>query len=223
MPANHSFTRPDGKTAPAYYVEPEAGGNAPGVVVIQEWWGINDQIERVANRLAEAGYRALVPDLYRGARALDAAEAEHKMTGLDFDDAAHQDVRGAIQHLKQSSAKVATMGFCMGGVLSILGAIHAPELDAAVAWYGIPPDEAGDPASIRIPLLAHFGNQDQMFPPEAVDALEAKMQAGGVDYTFYRYDAPHAFGNEDWDYYDAEAAKQAWDRSLDFLAKHLSV
>jgi len=221
MPANHEFTRPDGKTAPAYYVEPSAGATAPGVVVIQEWWGINPQIEGVANRLAEAGYRALVPDLYRGDRALDAAEAEHKMTGLDFSDAATQDVRGAVQHLKQDSPKVATMGFCMGGVLSILGAMHAPELDAAVAWYGIPPDEAGDPGQIRIPLLAHFGNQDQMFPPDAVDAFEAKLKAAGADYTFHRYDAPHAFGNEDWDYYDPEAAKLAWDRSLEFLAKHL--
>lgn len=221
MPANQEFTRPDGKTAPAYYVEPSAGATAPGVVVIQEWWGINPQIEGVANRLAEAGYRALVPDLYRGDRALDAAEAEHKMTGLDFSDAATQDVRGAIQHLKKESPKVATMGFCMGGVLSILGAMHAPELDAAVAWYGIPPEEAGDPGQIRIPLLAHFGNQDQMFPPEAVDAFETKLKAAGVDYTFHRYDAPHAFGNEDWDYYDAEAAKLAWDRSLEFLAKHL--
>lgn len=221
MPANHEFNRPDGKTAPAYYVEPSAGANAPGVVVIQEWWGINDQIERVANRLAEAGYRALVPDLYRGAKALDAAEAEHKMTGLDFGDAATQDVRGAVQHLKRNGGKVATMGFCMGGVLSLLGAMHAPELDAAIAWYGLPPEEAGDPGEIKVPVQGHYGNQDQMFPPETVNDFEGKLKAAQVRYEFYRYDAPHAFGNEDWDYYDAEAAKLAWQRSLDFLSRHL--
>lgn len=223
MPANHNFPRPDGKTAPAYYVEPSAGASAPGVVVIQEWWGINDQIEGIANKVAEAGYRALVPDLYRGERALDAAEAEHKMTGLDFGDAATQDVRGAVQHLKATgSGKVATMGFCMGGVLSLLGAMHVPELDAAIAWYGMPPEEAGDPATIRIPVQGHYGNQDQMFPPEAVDAFEAKLKAAGVDYDFHRYDAPHAFGNEDWDYYDPAATKLAWQRSLDFLNKHIA-
>lgn len=221
MPANHEFTRPDGKTAPAYYVAPESGASAPGVVVIQEWWGINDQIEGVANRLAEAGYRALVPDLYRGAKALDAAEAEHKMTGLDFGDAATQDVRGAVQHLKRNGGKVATMGFCMGGVLSLLGAMHAPELDAAIAWYGLPPDEAGDPGEIKIPVQGHYGNQDQMFPPETVNDFEDKLKAAQVRYELYRYDAPHAFGNEDWDYYDAEAAKLAWQRSLDFLSRHL--
>ncbi|WP_043768781.1 dienelactone hydrolase family protein [Algiphilus aromaticivorans] len=221
MPANHEFTRPDGKTAPAYYVAPEPGASAPGVVVIQEWWGINDQIERVANRLAEAGYRALVPDLYRGAKALDAAEAEHKMTGLDFGDAATQDVRGAVQHLKRNGGKVATMGFCMGGVLSLLGAMHAPELDAAIAWYGLPPDEAGDPGEIKVPVQGHYGNQDQMFPPETVNDFEGKLKAANVRYELYRYDAPHAFSNEDWDYYDAEAAKLAWQRSLDFLDKHL--
>ncbi|MCK5769359.1 dienelactone hydrolase family protein [Algiphilus sp.] len=221
MPTNHEFTRPDGKTAPAYYIEPAAGADAPGVVVIQEWWGINDQIERVANRLAEAGFRALVPDLYRGDKALDAAEAEHKMTGLDFGDAATQDVRGAVQHLKSAGGRVGTMGFCMGGVLSFLGAMHAPELDAAVAWYGMPPEEAGDPGTIRIPVQGHFGTQDQMFPTDAVNAFEAKLEAAGVTHEFHHYDAPHAFGNEDWDYYDADCAKLAWERSLAFLDKHL--
>lgn len=224
MAANTEFKRPDGKSAPAYYVEPTAGADAPAVVVIQEWWGINDQIERVANQLAEAGYRALVPDLYRGDKALDAAEAEHKMNNLDFSDAVAQDIQGAIEHLQNAGrAQVATLGFCMGGVLSMLAAMNfSDQLSAAVAWYGLPPDEAGDPATIKIPLQAHFGNQDQMFPPEAVDNFEQKLKGAGVAYEFYRYDADHAFGNEDWDNYDANAAQAAWQRSLDFLGKHLS-
>src|SRR5215813_9683946 len=102
-----SFSRPDGKECSGFYVEPVTGNGAPGVVVIQEWWGLNDQIRGVARRLAEAGFRALVPDLYRGKIGLDAKEAEHLMTNLNFGDAATQDIRGAAQQLKQTSSKVA--------------------------------------------------------------------------------------------------------------------
>ena len=94
------FKRPDGKESSGYYSVPDAGEEAPGVVVIQEWWGLNDQIRAVADRLAMAGYRALVPDLYRGKVTLEVAEAEHLMSNLDFADAATQDLRGAIQYLK---------------------------------------------------------------------------------------------------------------------------
>src|SRR5438067_13912333 len=105
------YKRPDGKTVKGYLAEPAVGSKAPGVVVIQEWWGLNDQIKGVAERLAALGYRALVPDLYKGKLALDAAEAKHLMTSLNFGDAATQDVRGAAQYLKQSSAKVGVVGF----------------------------------------------------------------------------------------------------------------
>src|SRR5690606_34377782 len=98
-----SFKRPDGKDVSGYLAEP-AGGKGPGVVVIQEWWGLTDQIKGVADKLAGAGYRALVPDLYRGKATLDAKEAEHLMNGLDFGDAASQDVRGAVQYLKSTGS-----------------------------------------------------------------------------------------------------------------------
>src|SRR5881397_3009786 len=100
-----TFKRPDGKDCSGFYVEPAAGTGASGVVVIQEWWGLNDQIKGVADKLAKAGYRALVPDLYRGKVALAANEAEHLMTNLNFGDAAGQDIRGATQYLKSSSPK----------------------------------------------------------------------------------------------------------------------
>lgn len=222
MPANHGFTRPDGNDCPAFYLEPEAGEAAPGVVIIQEWWGVNDQIERVAAQLRDTGFRALVPDLYRGERALDAAEAEHKMNGLDFGDAAHQDVKGAVAYLKDTSGKVGVIGFCMGGVLAALAAMHIDGVDAAVDWYGVPPDEAGDPSGIRVPFQGHFADRDTFFPPEAVAAFEDKLKAGGVDYEAWHYDADHAFGNEDWDHYDPDAAKLAWQRSMDFLQRHLT-
>src|SRR5437762_8395537 len=101
------FKRPDGKTCPGYLATAKEDGNLPGFVVIQEWWGVNDQIKKTADRLAEAGYRALVPDLYRGKVASAADEATHLMAGLNFPDAAGQDIRGAAQYLKQTSANVA--------------------------------------------------------------------------------------------------------------------
>src|SRR5262249_61972911 len=113
------FQRPDGKECSGFYVEPAVGATAPGIVVIQEWWGLNDQIKGVAQQLAGEGYRALVPDLYRGSVALQANEAEHLMQGLNFGDAATQDIRGAVQYLKQSSPKVGVTGFCMGGALTV--------------------------------------------------------------------------------------------------------
>src|SRR5678815_4437867 len=98
--ATITFKRPDGKTVDGYYAEPATGSNAPGVVVIQEWWGLNDQIRGVADRFAAAGYRALVPDLYRGRVTVEAAEAQHLMSSVNFGDAAGQDIRGAVQYLK---------------------------------------------------------------------------------------------------------------------------
>ncbi|MGE5337804.1 MAG: dienelactone hydrolase family protein, partial [Gemmatimonadota bacterium] len=141
MSSTISYKRPDGQSVNGYLAEPAASG-APGIVVIQEWWGLNDQIKGVADKLAAAGYRALVPDLYRGKVALEANEADHLMKGLNFGDAAGQDVRGAVQHLKGTgSRKVAVTGFCMGGALTVLSAVNVPEMDTAVIWYGVPPLE----------------------------------------------------------------------------------
>jgi carboxymethylenebutenolidase len=216
-----TFQRPDGKKCTGYYAAPSSGEKGPGMVVIQEWWGLNPQIKGVANRLAASGYRALVPDLYRGKLTLDAAEADHLMGNLDFRDAATQDIRGAVQHLKTNAHKVGVIGFCMGGVLSILAAVHVKEADAAVSWYGIPPEEAASPATIKIPLQGHFALKDQFFTPAQADALEAKLKEGHVVYEIYRYQAEHAFGNENGVRYDPEAAKLAWQRTLDFLKKYL--
>ena len=212
--------RPDGKSCDAYFVEPLAPG-APGIVVIQEWWGLTDQIKGVGNRLAAAGYRVLVPDLYRGTLTLDATEAEHLMTNLDFGDAASQDVRGAVQYLKCGSRKVGIVGFCMGGALTILAAVHVAEADAAVAWYGFPPLEFVDASRITMPLLGHFAGADAHFPTAGVGALAAKLRSAGVAFEFHEYDAEHAFANETGPHYDAAAADLAWKRTMGFLDKHL--
>lgn len=224
-----NFKRPDGQDSKGYLVEPAQAASAPGIVVIQEWWGLNDQIKGVADKFAAAGYRVLVPDLYRGKLALEANEAEHLMNDLNFADAAGQDIRGAVQYLKGSgSAKVGVNGYCMGGALTLLAAVFVPESDANATWYGYPPLEYVDPAKIHAPLLGHWGTQDQFFAIDGVDALEEKLQQAGVAFEFHRYDAKHAFANEESDSrnlpplgYNPEAAEIAWQRTIAFFAKHL--
>ena len=222
------YPRPDGQSVPAYLAQPDGGG--PGVVVIQEWWGMNDQIRGVADRLAACGYAALVPDLYRGRSTVEAEEAHHLMSGLNFGEAAAQDVRGAVMHLKaQGSARVGVTGFCMGGALTLLTLAAAAEADAGVVWYGYPPLEYVDAAKIRAPLIAHWATQDAAFAIAGVDALEAKLRAANVDYRGYRYLAQHAFANETAQgpgripitQYDARWAELAWDRTLRFFGRTL--
>jgi carboxymethylenebutenolidase len=225
-----TFERPDGKPVQAYVVEPVNAHNAPGIVVIQEWWGLDDEIKNVANRLANAGYRALVPDLYRGKLALEANEAEHLMNGLNFGDAASQDIRGAVQYLKATgSARVAITGFCMGGALTVLSAGLVPECDATVVWYGYPPLEYVDAKAIKKPMLAHWALQDEFFSISGVDELEQKLKAAGVNYDFQRYDAKHAFANPKSDsrhlpplQYNLAAADLAWERTVSFLKNNLA-
>jgi len=223
------YKRPDGQSVNAYLVEPKDKANAPGIVVIQEWWGLNDQIKGVANRLAEAGYRALVPDLYRGKVALEVNEAEHLMSGLNFGEAAGHDIRGAVQYLKSTgSAKVAVTGFCMGGALTVLSACNIPELDATVVWYGYPPLEYINASAVTKPMMAHWALHDDAFAIGGVDQLEAMLKDAGANLEFYRYDAKHAFANEEADArnlpflkYQADAAKLAWTRTMDFFKKQL--
>jgi carboxymethylenebutenolidase len=213
------FARPDGSRSKGYLAS--AGQGRPGVVVIQEWWGLNDQICGVADRFARAGYNALAPDLYKGRLTTVPDEANHLMTNLNFADATHQDLRGAAQHLKTSSGKVAVMGFCMGGALTIAAAVHVPGLAASVCFYGIPPKEFADPAKIAIPFQGHFANQDDWCTPAAVDTLETAMKAAGQSPEIYRYDAAHAFFNERSPAYNLDCANQAWDRMSAFLKAKL--
>jgi carboxymethylenebutenolidase len=217
------FNRPDGKTCPGYLPTPTTGSSAPGFVCIQEWWGLNEQIKKTGDRLAEAGYRALVPDLYRGKIAKGADEANHLMANLNLADAAEQDIRGAVQYLKQSLKKVAVGGFCMGGALTIFAAVRVPEMDAGACFYGIPDLPAGELKEIKIPLICHFANQDGWITPAKVNDLEAALKQSQSQFEIYRYDAQHAFMNEARPgVYDAASAKLAWDRTLKFLKNVLA-
>ena len=224
-----SFKRPDGKTLSGYLAEPAHSAGASAIVVIQEWWGVNAQIRGVADRLATAGYLALVPDLYRGKATVEAEEAHHLMTGLNFGDAASQDIRGAVQYLKTRSSKVGVTGFCMGGALTLLSVCMAPEIDASVVWYGCPPLEYIDAAKIKAPLQAHWALQDEFFPIATIDQLQDKLRAAGVNFEFHRYLAHHAFANETAvgprripaTQYDPVWSQQAWDRTFRFFGRWL--
>jgi carboxymethylenebutenolidase len=221
-----SFQRPDGQQLQGYLATPEKPEGAPAVVVIQEWWGLNDQIRGVADRLAKSGYLALVPDLYRGKMTVEEEEAHHLMTGLDFGDAASQDVRGAVQYLKTRSERVAVMGYCMGGALTLLS-LSQPEVSAGVVWYGFPPLEYIDTSKIKVPVIGHWATQDQAFAIETVDALETKLSDAKVDFEFHRYLAHHAFANEtavgptriSITQFDPVWSQLAWDRTLTFLGR----
>jgi len=213
------FKRPDGGTCRGYMAE--AGRGKPGIVVIQEWWGLNDQIKGVADRFAKAGYNALAPDLYKGRVTQKPDEANHMMSGLDFAGASDQDVAGAVRHLASVSRKVGVMGYCMGGALTIAACARVPGIACGVPYYGVPPGELADPARIRVPIQGHFANKDDWCTPQVVNDFEKAMGGGGGKPEVYRYDAQHAFANETSAAYHAASARQAWDRTLAFLGKHL--
>ncbi len=214
------YARPDGGSTKGYLAT--AGADRPSIVVIQEWWGLNDQICGVADRFARAGYNALAPDLYEGRVTQDPDEANHMMSGLDFAGATNQDLRGAAQHLQGVGGNVAVMGFCMGGALTIAAAVHVPEISLGVCYYGIPPQEFADPATIKIPLQCHFANEDDWCTPEAVNALETTLTEAGANAEIHRYDAAHGFFNETSEAaYDAASANLSWRRMSDYLAANL--
>jgi carboxymethylenebutenolidase len=218
-----TFKRPDGKDASGYLAN-AARGNAPGVVVIQEWWGLSEQIKGLTDRFALAGFDALAPDLYNG-KVLpyhDTEAANKEMGSLDFMDATTQTVRGAAAYLARNGAKVGLTGFCLGGAVTVIGACKIPELSAAVVFYGIPPEQAAKPSEVRVPMQGHFANRDDWCTPQVVDAFEKGLKEAGKSAEFFRYEADHAFVNEQRAaVHDREAAELAWSRATQFFGKHL--
>jgi carboxymethylenebutenolidase len=216
------FSRPDGRGAEGYLAQ--AGrARAPGVVVIQEWWGLQEQIKGICDRLALAGYDALAPDLYAGTVVPyhDTEAAGREMNSLNFLEATDQVVRGAAQFLKAAGAKVGLTGFCLGGAVTVLGACRISEIGAAVCFYGLPPETVASAKDVKVPLQAHFANRDDWCTPAAVDKFEAELKAAGKTADVFRYEAEHAFMNEQRDVHDRAAAEQAWERLLAFWAQHL--
>ncbi|MEZ4258242.1 MAG: dienelactone hydrolase family protein [Polyangiaceae bacterium] len=204
---------------------PAGEGKAGAVVLVQEWWGVNDHIRSLVDRLAADGFVVLAPDLYHGKSTKDAAEAGAWMTELDTLTAVDE-IAGAVGFLKEharGNGKVAVMGFCMGGALSFASACHIDGLSAVVPFYGLPPAEKVDYAKVTAPILAHVAKQDEWVSVAKAEAVQKEITAGGAHMTLHVYDAQHAFVNDTRpEVYDAENAKLAWQRTVTFLKEHLS-
>jgi carboxymethylenebutenolidase len=211
------------------YLSVPASGSGPGVIVIQEWWGLVPHITEVCDRFAGEGFVALAPDLYHGETTTEPDEAGKLMMALNLERAA-QDLSGAVDRLQGmdevTSERLGITGFCMGGGLTLVAACQRPDaFGAVVPWYGlIPwPDAQPDWSRLDAPVLGHYAADDEYFTPELARELEATLQGLGKDATIHIYEgAGHAFFNDSRpEAYEPEAAALAWSRTLDFLHQRL--
>lgn len=196
----------------------------PAVIVIHEWWGLNDHIKHWTDRLAEDGYVALAVDLYGGQVATDPDTAMKLMKAVD-ENTAYAILSAAKAYLAGDprfvAEKQAVIGWCFGGAWSLRQAIADPELDAAVIYYGHPITDAAALAKIHAPMLGVFANQDEAIPPDVVDGFATAVDGAGKSLELHRYDAVHAFANPSNAKYDQTSAADAWNHVRAFLAKHL--
>ena len=209
-----------------FLARPTAAEGAPGVIVIQEWWGLNENIESMTRQLAGEGYLALAVDLYGGQVASDRDGARALMQAAMGDPEALKDnLRQAHAYLTaQGAPKVGSIGWCFGGGWSLQTAIELPgELDAAVIYYGRVVTERDQLATLTTPVLGHFGSEDQGIPLDGVREFEKLLGELGKDASVHVYEgADHAFANPSGTRYQAEAAELAWKRTLTFFEQHLS-
>jgi carboxymethylenebutenolidase len=199
------------------------GPARPGVIVLQEWWGLVPHIKDVASRFAAQGYVALAPDLYHGKTTVEAAEAQHLMQGLDWGRAV-EEIAGTVRYLRDSEGvdRIGVVGFCMGGALTVLAAT-LPGVDAFAAFYGFPPAGAADLTKIGAPGLLVFGEQEEFFSIPDARAFAERQRAAGRECEVVVYPgAGHAFfNNERPEVFKQDAANDAWRRTLDHFGRHL--
>jgi carboxymethylenebutenolidase len=229
MGATVSFTS-NGDEVEGYLAVSESG-SGPGLLVVQEWWGLVPQIKGVADRLAQEGFTALAPDLYRGeiAEHTEMDKAAQLMTTLPPDRAA-RDMAGAIDYLLAHPAvtgdAVGVIGFCMGGMLAlVIAAQQGEKVAAAAPFYGAPlGDSAPDWSNLQAAVLGHFAENDDFFPPDAIRDLEQELRGLGKDVVFEVVpETGHAFANEEnaLGTYHEEAADKAVDHAIEFLHAQL--
>ncbi len=205
----------------AYVARPNDQAKA-AILLIQEWWGINDHIRDLAGRYASEGYVCVAPDLYRGKLAKDAAEASRMMRALAIDNGMEA-IREALAETKRAYhvEKIGITGYCMGGTFALRAACELPELGASVPFYGDIPEEKVL-QRLKVSTLFIAGARDQWINTEKVNALKAAAEKYNLPVEAVVYDADHAFFNDTRpEVYDAEAAAEAWRRALVFFAKHL--
>jgi carboxymethylenebutenolidase len=214
----------NGRSCEGYLATPAAErARGRGVVVIQEWWGLNENIQKIADRFAAAGYLALAPDLYHGKLTRSPDEAGKLLMALNVGQA-ELDLRGATSLLRERTGHpVGSVGFCMGGALSLFAACQDPDsIAACVVYYGRHPKIHYDLDALRAPLLGHWAEHDA-WANEGVPALEAALRERGRSFEFHHYaGTQHAFFNaERPEVHDPAAAETSWERTLAFFAKHL--
>jgi carboxymethylenebutenolidase len=216
--------RANGRTTPGY-LNTHAGAG-PGLIVVQEYWGLVDHIKQLADRFASEGFITLAPDLYHGQQTRSPDEAGKLLMALNIAGAAI-DLAGAADHLLALPSvrpkKVGTVGFCMGGQLALFAAQEYPDrIAAAVDFYGVHPHTPIDPSKLRVPALAHFGRRDNTVKEADARALAERYRAVGAAFEAHFYDAGHAFFNDSRpQVFDQPSADLAWQRTLDFLRAHL--
>jgi carboxymethylenebutenolidase len=215
----------NGDTATGYLAEPESG-KGPAVVVLQEWWGLDDHIRSVVDRFASEGFVALAPDLYHGETTDQPDEAQQKMMAMNMDQA-EKEMRGAVDYLSEhesyDGSGIGSVGFCLGGGLAVWAATANPKVDAVVTYYYVMPHGKPDFSKVDAPVLGHFGTGDDFVPVDDAKALEKELNDAGADAHFEFYEgAGHAFFNDTdrLGTYDKEKAESAWQKTIDFFKLH---
>jgi carboxymethylenebutenolidase len=223
-PVLHGTSIEIGKTKGYLSIPAGAKAPMPAVVVIHEWWGLNDNVKHWADRIAAEGYAAIAVDLYGGVVATNANEAMDAMKKVD-DKRAVETMLAALKFAKEDpriqATKRASIGWCFGGGMSLQLALAAPDLDAAVMYYGHPEMDPKALEMLKAPLLGIWGTQDKSFPPEVVKKFDDALTAAKKDHKFFSYDADHAFANPSNPHYDEKNAAEAWEKARAFLAQHL--
>jgi carboxymethylenebutenolidase len=217
----------NGDTAKGYLAVPESG-KGPGIVVLQEWWGLEDHIRSVVDRFASEGFVALAPDLYHGETTDQPDEAQQKMMAMNMDQA-EKEMRGAVDYLSEHEAYdgsgIGSVGFCLGGGLAVWAATVNPKVDAVVTFYYVMPHGKPDFSKVDAPVLGHFGTEDDFVSVDDAKALEKELNDAGADAKFEFYEgAGHAFFNDTdrLGTYDEGKAKEAWGKTVDFFKRHLA-
>ena len=211
------------------YLATPAGEQGPGVTVLQEWWGVEEHIRSVCDRLAAEGFYALAPDLYGGETTTQPSEAEQKTMALSMDEVEPQ-MCGAADYLASQpgcqGSGVGALGFCLGGGLAMWAAATCPNITATVTYYYVMPHGKPDFSKLKGPVLGHFGTEDEFISHDDAKALELQVREAGADVTFHYYEGKrHAFFNEQdrlGGTYDPDAAAMSWERTVSFLRDALA-
>lgn len=216
----------NGGAAEGYLAIPESG-SGPGVIVLQEWWGLVPHIEDVCRRFAAEGFTALAPDLYHGKTTTSPDDAGKLMMALNIDQT-EVDLRAAVQYLLNHEAatgdRLGSVGFCMGGQLSLFAACKNPAIGACVVYYGVHPAVKPPLAELQAPVLGFFAEKDGFVTPDVVRDLEDRLRAAGKTTDFHIYPGvEHAFFNDTRaEVYDESAARDSWHRMLAFYRENLA-